>query len=112
MGDGGTFGILGALSAFPRRLAAREVARQGFALRGAAARDVTHLVFGRSLLQRMSAEDLGRRLEAARKMGRIVLSENGFRRELGLIKRRPGAGVLRASLIEQSKLDGQLADLL
>jgi hypothetical protein len=112
MADGGTLGILGALSAFPRRLAAREVARQGFALRGATGPGVSHLVFGRRLLDRMTGDDLAGRLAAARKSGKIMLSENGFRRHLGLITRPQGAGVSRSSLIEQSKLDGLSVDLL
>lgn len=112
MAEGATFGILGALSAFPRRLAAREVARQGHALRGSGARDITHMVFGRPLLDRMSTEDIGKRLDAARKANATALSENGFRRKLGLIKRPGEAGVSRSSLIEQSKLDGRSVDLL
>jgi tetratricopeptide (TPR) repeat protein len=112
MAMGATFGILGALSAFPRRLAAREVARQGHALRGAAAHDISHMVFGRKLLDRTSPEDIAKRFDAARKAGAVVLSENGFRRKLGLIKRPSDAGVSRASLAEQSKLDGRSLDLL
>ena len=112
MAEGATFGILGALSAFPRRLAAREVARQGFALRGAAARDLTHMVFGRRLLDRLSPDDLAKRFDAVKTARVTALSENGFRRKLGLLKRPSDAGVSRASLVEQSKLDGRSADLL
>lgn len=112
MAEGAIFGILGALSAFPRRLAAREVARQGHALRGSAARDITHMVFGRPLLDRMSPDDIGKRFDAVTKANAAALSENGFRRKLGLIKRPDQAGVSRGSLIEQSKLDGRSVDLL
>jgi tetratricopeptide (TPR) repeat protein len=112
MAEGATFGILGALSAFPRRLAAREVARQGGALRGAAARNLTHIVFGRPLLDRMSAEELKARADKARRSGATPLSESGFRRELGLIRRAQDATVSRASLIEQSKLGGRIIDML
>lgn len=112
MAEGATFGILGALSAFPRRLAAREVARQGHALRGSSAHDISHMVFGRKLLDRTAVDDIGKRFDAARKAGAVALSENGFRRKLGLIKRPSDAGVSRASLIEQSKLDGRSTDLL
>jgi tetratricopeptide (TPR) repeat protein len=111
-GEAPTYGILGALSAFPRRLAAREVARQGAALRGAAARNLTHLVFGRPLLERMSADDLEKRADKAKTAGAVVLSENGFRRQLGLTKRPNDATVSRSSLIEQSKLTGRMIDML
>lgn len=112
MAEGATFGILGTLSAFPRRLAAREVARQGGVLRGAAARNLTHIVFGRSLLDRLSAEELEARADKARATGAVLLSENGFRRELGLIRRAQDASVSRGSLIEQSKLSGRVIDML
>lgn len=112
MAEGATYGILGALSAFPRRLAAREVARQGGALRSGAARSLTHIVFGRSLLDRLSAEDLEARAGKARASGAVLLSENGFRRELGLIRRAQDATVSRSALIGQSRLDGQTVDML
>ncbi|HHY50871.1 MAG TPA: tetratricopeptide repeat protein [Alphaproteobacteria bacterium] len=105
------YGIVGALTAFPRRLAAREVARQGGVLRGGARRRITHLIFGRTLLGRMAPEAIARRRDDAVRNGVAVLSENGFRRALGLLG-RPEAGVARASLIEQSRLDGTLLDLL
>jgi len=111
-GDGATCGILGTLAAFPRRLAAREVARQGALLRGAAARNLTHVVFGRSLLDRMGADEIAARADARRNAGIEVLSENGFRRRLGLIPRPTDAGVSRQALIDQSKLGGRVVDLL
>jgi tetratricopeptide (TPR) repeat protein len=110
-GGGAIYGILGALAAFPRRLAAREVARQGAMLRGSAARNLTHLVFGRSLLGRMTAEELERRASAAREAGTEPISENGLRRRLGLAGSVEGA-VSRQSLIEQSRLDGKTIDML
>jgi tetratricopeptide (TPR) repeat protein len=111
-GGSPTYGILGTLAAFPRRLAARETARQGAVLRGGSARNVTHLVFGRSLLDRLEPEEIGKRLDTTRKAGVIALSENGFRRALGLISAPADAGVPRQSLIEQSKLGGRDLDLL
>ena len=107
-----TYAMLGALAAFPRRLAGREIARQGGALRGATARGVTHLVFGRTLLERMSPDEIARRHDAARKSGLVLLSENGFRRALGLTGFPAEGGVSRISLIEQSKLDSATIDLL
>jgi tetratricopeptide (TPR) repeat protein len=111
-GGSPTYGIVGTLSAFPRRLAAREVARQGGVLRGAAARNLTHLVFGRSVLERLEPEAIEKRVEAARSAGVTVLGENGLRRVLGLTKRAADAGVSRQSLIEQAKLSGNALDLL
>lgn len=110
-GGGAIYGILGGLAAFPRRLAAREIARHGGSLRGAGARNLTHLVFGRPLLSRLTAEELERRAEASRAEGTGLLSENGFRRHLGLIGTVEGA-VSRQSLIDQSRLDGQTIDML
>ena len=47
---GKIFGTFGALAAFPRRLAAREVERQRGQLRRGVTRRTSHLVFGRALL--------------------------------------------------------------
>lgn len=106
------YGFLGALAAFPRRLAAREIARQGGALRSAAARDVTHLVVGRKLLDRTPAESIAARVRSARSSGALLLSENGFRRQLGVLQPAGEAAVSRQSLADQSKLDGATLDLL
>jgi tetratricopeptide (TPR) repeat protein len=111
-GRGPIYGILGTLAAFPRRLAAREVARQGGLLRGGAARNLTHRVFARSLLDRLEDAEIEERLEAARKANALPLSENGFRRALGLAEAPPEAGVSRQSLLEQSRLSGRMLDLL
>jgi tetratricopeptide (TPR) repeat protein len=111
-GQSPTYGILGTLAAFPRRLAARAVGRQGGLLRGGAARNLTHLVFARSLLDRLEPSDIEKRCEGARKAGVIAISENGFRRALGLVEPPYGAGVSRHSLLEQSRLSGKVLDLL
>jgi tetratricopeptide (TPR) repeat protein len=111
-GQSPTYGILGTLAAFPRRLAAREVTRQGGLLRSAAARNLTHLVFARSLLDRLEAAEIEKKLEVVRMAGAAALSENGFRRVLGLVEMSRDAAVSRQSLIEQSKLGGSVLDLL
>lgn len=111
-GEAATYGIWGALSAFPRRLAAREVARQGGALRGAAPRNLTHLVFGRLLLDRVPAEEIERRVIEARSKRVACLSENGFRRALGLTSGPLEAGTSLQSLLEQSRLSSRDADML
>lgn len=110
-GRAAIYGILGGLAAFPRRLAAREVAKQGGVLRGAGARNLTQLVFGRALLARMTAEELERRAESARAAGTEPLSENGFRRRLELLAPVDGS-VSRQSLIDQSRLAGATIDML
>jgi tetratricopeptide (TPR) repeat protein len=112
MAGGQSFAIVGALSAFPRRLAAREVARQGGVLRAGVARNVDNAVFGRTLPLRMDPAAIEKRLDAMRSGGAVALSENGFRRKLGLIRRDADAAVSRQSLIEQSRLDGRTLDLL
>lgn len=112
MVEGATFGILGALSAFPRRLALRELARHGGVLRRGITRRTTHVVFGRTLLERMSESDIAGRFDAARAAGATPLSENGFRRVLGLLRRPEGASLARQSLIDQSGLDPDRFDLL
>jgi hypothetical protein len=43
-GSAATFGILGGLAAFPRRIAAREVERIGARLQRGVTRQTTHLV--------------------------------------------------------------------
>ena len=102
---GKTFGIVGALAAFPRRLAAREVERQGGQLRRGAARRTTHAVFGRRLLERAGEAEICAKVEAARAAGRALLSENAFLRLLG-VKQPAAAGDLPAeALIEQARLD-------
>lgn len=111
-GDAPTYGIWGALSAFPRRLAAREVARQGGALRGASARNLTHLVFGRPLLDRVPPDEIERRFVAACEKRVACLSENGFRCALGLVNQPAEATASRQSLLEQSRLSGRDTDML
>lgn len=101
---GKTIGLIGGLSAFPRRLAVREVARQGGRLLRGVTRSTTHLVFGRALLARAQTEAIEARYDAGLGGGRVLLGENGFLRLLGL-KPKAEAGALSAqSLREQSLL--------
>lgn len=110
--EGATFGILGALAAFPRRLATREVARRGGVVRRGITRRTTHVVFGRALLDKLADEEIAKRVDAVKEAGAVALSENGFRRLLGLLRRPQGANLTRQSLLEQSKLDARTFDLL
>ncbi|TRC77402.1 tetratricopeptide repeat protein [Mesorhizobium sp. WSM4307] len=114
---GAVFGTIGALAAFPLRLAAREVERQHGQLRRGITRRTTHVVFGRTLLAKAGLTKSGdagieRRVAAERAAGRTLISENGFLRLLGLMKAPEASSLSRQSLIEQSRLSGADLDLL
>ena len=114
---GAVFGTIGALAAFPLRLAAREVERQHGQLRRGITRRTTHVVFGRALLAKAGLTkngDVGieRRVAVERAAGRTLISENGFLRLLGLMKAPEASSLSRQSLIEQSRLPGADLDLL
>ncbi|PZV39569.1 tetratricopeptide repeat protein [Mesorhizobium kowhaii] len=106
---GAVFGTIGALAAFPLRLAAREVERQHGQLRRGVTRRTTHVVFGRTYLAKASDAEIERRVAAERTAGRVLISENGFLRLLGLMKAPEASSLSRQSVIEQSRLSG--ADL-
>jgi tetratricopeptide (TPR) repeat protein len=110
--SGRIFGLVGALAAFPRRLAVREVARQGGELQHGVTRRTTHVVVGRMLLAKLDEAQLEARLDAALASGRPVLSENGFLRALDLLDRVDGAEMTRQSLIEQSRIEPHAFDFL
>lgn len=109
--SGKIFGLIGALAAFPRRLAVREVARQGGELQHGVMRRTTHVVFGRTLLDKLGEEKLEARFDSA-SSGRTLLSENGFLRALGLLPGVQVANMTRQALIDQSKLPPRAFDLL
>ena len=82
---GKTFGTIGALAAFPRRLAAREVERQRGQLQ--ARRHAAHLASGvrpHAARQAPATPRSRRASTPSAKAGRRPLSENGFLRLLGL----------------------------
>ncbi|MGX9145708.1 tetratricopeptide repeat protein [Mesorhizobium sp. 128a] len=115
--SGADFGTIGALAAFPLRLAAREVERRHGQLRRGITRRTTHVVFGRTLLAKAGMAKAGdaeieRRVSAERAAGRTLLSENGFLRLLSLMKTPEASSLSRQSLIDQSKLSGADLDLL
>ena len=112
MVEGATFGILGALAAFPRRLAVRELARRGGVLRRGITRRTTRVVFGRTLLDKLPDDEIAAHLDAAIAACATPLSENGFRRVLGLLKRPEGADLPRTALLAQSGLAPRTLDLL
>lgn len=109
--EGATFGILGAPLAFPRRLAVREVERRGGIVRRGLTRQTTHVLFGRRLLGRTDAE-IEALYDAAAASGAELMSEAGFRRRLGALRKEQEAQLSRQSIIEQSRLDPRAFDLL
>jgi tetratricopeptide (TPR) repeat protein len=109
---GASFGIVGALAAFPRRLAAREVERRGGRFSRAVTRGTSHVVFGRKLLDTAAETAIAARAGVERAAGRQVLGEGGFLRLLGLLPAPCGPGLARAALVEQSGLAEEELDLL
>lgn len=109
---GKTFGIIGALAAFPRRLVAREVERQEGHLRRGVTRQTTHVVFGRGLLTKATETDIETRFINEISQGRLVLSENGFLRSLGVASAPETSALTRQSLVGQSGLSPRAFDLL
>jgi len=109
---GTTFGLVGALAAFPRRLAAREVLRQGGQLRRGATRQTSQVVFGRKLLEISDDAEIEAKRRTVIAAGVEPISENGFLRALGIMKRAETATLTRQSLLEQSGLSAETFDLL
>ncbi|TIL57261.1 MAG: tetratricopeptide repeat protein [Mesorhizobium sp.] len=110
--SGSVFGAIGALAAFPLRLAAREVEHRQGQLRRGVNRRTSHVVFGRTLLTKAGDAEIERRVAAERAAGRKLISENGFLRLLGLIKAPEASALPRQSLIDQSRLAAADLDLL
>lgn len=109
---GRTFGLVGGLKAFPRRLAAREVERQGGKLLRSVTRATTDVVFGRMLLDRLTESALAARVAAEGASGRPSRSEGGFLRLLGLSARPEAPAVSRQALLDQTALPAETFDLL
>lgn len=107
-----TLGIVGALRAFPQRLAARAVATRGGRLRRGITRQTTRVVLGRKLLDKLSEPEIEAKIETLRDAGVRLLSENGFLRWLRLMETPERAELSRRSLIDQSGLDPDIFDRL
>jgi tetratricopeptide (TPR) repeat protein len=100
--DGAAFVILGALDAFPRRLAAREIRARGGELRRSLSRRTTFAVFGRQMLDgRAPAARIEAHIQAALGAGVLPLGENGFLHLLGLAE----ADATPRTLTERQLLD-------
>ena len=107
-----TLGIVGALRAFPQRLAARAVATRGGRLRRGITRQTQRVVLGRKLLDKASDADIEARIDRLRDAGVKLISENGFLRWLHLLETSETSAMSRQSLLDQSKLDGETLDRL
>lgn len=105
------FGIVGALNAFPRRLAAKALSGQRKRLRRGITRQTSHVVVGRRLLTLGEAE-IDRRLAPLAAADITLLSENGLLELLGLRTAPQHTGLTRQSLLEQSRLDAAVFDRL
>lgn len=110
--SGESYGVIGALKAFPLRLAAKRVASMGGRLHRSLTRGTTTAIFGRTLLTRFDDGEIGRRVDAALHAKATVLSENGFLRALGTLPALPHASITRQAMLDQSRLDGAILDLL
>ncbi|GLQ54775.1 tetratricopeptide repeat protein [Devosia nitrariae] len=110
--SGESYGVVGALSAFPLRLAARHVQRLGGRLHRTVTRGTTVAVFGRTLLARQDEAEIERRVAAARAGRTRLLSENEFLREVGSLPAPAPANIGRQSLLDQSGLAAETLDLL
>ncbi|HET8727014.1 MAG TPA: tetratricopeptide repeat protein [Alphaproteobacteria bacterium] len=110
--DGAVLGMVGALKAFPRRLAARAVAARGGQLRRGVTRHTSAVVLGRTLLERQPEPELAARVAALRDSGVRLMSENGLLRWLKLREAPASADLSRRSLIDQSGLPSDTFDLL
>jgi len=108
---GAVFGIVGALAAFPRRLAARAVEERGGTLRRGVGRTTTHVVLGRRLLEREPEAAVAARVATERAAGRTLLGETGFLRLLGLVEPAPTSGIARKVLTDPGLTEAEL-DLL
>ncbi|MEO6395061.1 MAG: tetratricopeptide repeat protein [Devosia sp.] len=106
------FGIVGALRAFPQRLAARAVATRGGRLRRGITRQTHRVVLGRKLLDKLSEAEIETRIDALNDAGIKLLSENGFLRWLHLLETPERSAMSRQSLLDQSRLDGGTLDRL
>jgi tetratricopeptide (TPR) repeat protein len=110
--SGESYGVIGALQAFPLRLATRRVQALGGRLHRTMTRGTTAVVLGRKLLASRSQEFIEQSCAKARENNVPLLSENGFLRLLRSLPPVPTANISRQSMLDQSRLDGNTLDLL
>lgn len=111
--EGAVFAILGALEAFPRRLAVREIAKRRGSLRRGISRRTGIAVFGHRAAQAWPAERILGRIEEAKAAGATLISENAFLRLLGLAPLSETARQISTRrLLDQSGLDEETVERL
>lgn len=110
--SGESYGVIGALDAFPLRLATRRVQALGGRLHRNMTRGTTAVVLGRKLLAGKSQEFIEHACGKVRANNVPLLSENGFLRLLRSLPPVPSANITRQSMLDQSRLDGNILDLL
>lgn len=110
--SGESYGVIGALQAFPLRLATRRVQALGGRLHRNMTRGTTAVVLGRKLLAGKSQDFIEHAASKARANSVPLLSENGFLRLLRSLPPVPSANITRQSMLDQSRLDGNTLDLL
>ena len=106
-----SLGIVGALNAFPQRLAARAVAGRGSRLHRGITRQTQRVVIGRKLIGKSEVE-IEAKLSALKLADVKLLSENAFLRWLHLLEAPERAEIGRRSMLEQSRLDEDVFDRL
>ena len=110
--SGESYGVIGALQAFPLRLATRRVQALGGRLHRNITRGTTAVVLGRRLLASKSQEDIEHAAGKARANKVPLLSENGFLRLLRSLPPVPIANISRQSILDQSHLEAHIFDML
>jgi tetratricopeptide (TPR) repeat protein len=111
--DGAAFVIIGALEAFPRRLAARVIVARGGSLQRGISKKTNVAVLGHRVVEDWVASRIAHRIEQARKAGATPISENAFLRLLGLTSEPEAARqVSSRNLTDQSGLNAETFDRL
>lgn len=110
--SGESYGVIGALQAFPLRLATRRVQALGGRLHRNMTRGTTAVVLGRTLLARKSQEFIQHAASTCWQNNVPMLSENALLRLLHTLPPVPTASISRQSMLDQSRLDGETLDLL
>ena len=112
--SGRVFVFLGRLGTMSRAAMAHEVEARGGLVRRGVSRRTTHAVVGHDAFGLLDGERLQKRLQAARRSGAELLSENAFLRMAGLLDEDSGLNraLPQNSLTAQAGLDGETAELL
>jgi len=111
--EGQVFAILGALDAFPRRMAARAIRARGGTARRGLSRGTDIAVVGHRMAETWELARIIGRLKEARSAGARLISEAALLRLLGLAAERPaGRELSKEALAEAAGLDNAALELL